>query len=82
MENHSDTDLVKLRERLMKGELRPGFEIYNGFLCYQNRYCIGSNSNLRIIILEELHNSQIGGGVTQVISKRCCELGNDSGDQV
>lgn len=61
MENHSDTDLVKLRERLMKGELRPGFEIYNGFLCYQNRYCIGSNSNLRIIILEELHNSQIGG---------------------
>lgn len=58
--NTSDQSLLKLRQKWHWGELKVGFSDHHGYLVYHDHYCIGQESSLRGLILEELHNSKIG----------------------
>lgn len=61
LENKLDEWIKKIRLQVVQQEAQTGFTIRDDLLMYKLRYCVGPDSNLRNLILKELHGSQTGG---------------------
>lgn len=59
-ENRSDPWLVNIYYPVRNQAAPLGFDIHDGFVIFQNRYCLGPKSTLCALVLHEFYGSQLG----------------------
>lgn len=60
-ENSVLAELVGLHQKLAMGKLSLHFSVHDGLLMYRNRFYIGVESALRVLLLREFHSTPIAG---------------------
>lgn len=60
-ENIADPWLVSLRQQIKAGTTHIEYKVKDGIIFFQNRFCISPTSDLRNLIMEELHASNVRG---------------------
>lgn len=61
VENKSDPWICEIVKRIGRGDFDTNFEVKGGILYFRGKFCLGPTSDLRGRVLEELHNSRVGG---------------------
>lgn len=60
-ENKTEPDLLKLHDQFEQGTSDVRITVEDDLIKFGGKLMIGINSNLRQTIVEELHNSKVGG---------------------
>ncbi|PWA71682.1 hypothetical protein CTI12_AA283380 [Artemisia annua] len=61
VENETLVELIDLNQKLDRGEPMAEFRRENGLLIYQDRYFIGTESKLKLLLLQEFHDTPSAG---------------------
>lgn len=60
-ENQSDPWLQRIHTQILRQEAKVGFQVKDGLLFFNDRFCLGPSSSLQTLIFTELHGSRMGG---------------------